>query len=374
MDQPTRRPLRRSAAFVAAFLLAALGTAALAVATTPAPAGAHGVGGIQPTNYQTRLTSVRPHVSGLTVRSVDLGGRLEVTNHTGHEILVLGYDGEPYLRIGPRGVFENTRSPATYVNRTLTGSTPVPRRASSDAPPVWRRTGDGPTARWHDHRAHWASALDAPGVRRDRDREQIVQRFRVELRDRGRPVVVRGIVRWVPGPSPWPWIVAAVVLAAAVILVARGRAARPAVSVALLAVAVVESAHVVAAWGATTESTGTRLGASVYELGAIAVAIVALVWVRRRGVDAAAPLVLVAGLFAALAGGLADVSSLTHSQLPTTLPDAAARAIVATALGLGLGLAVTGALLLRRTQTRRRRPARRLGQPPDRAPWPATQS
>ena len=45
-----------------------------------------------------------------------------------------------------------------------------------------------------------------------------------------------------------------------------------------------------------------------------------LVWLLRRGLDAAAPLVLVAGLFLALAGGLADVTVLTRSQLPTTLP------------------------------------------------------
>jgi len=75
--------------------------------------------------------------------------------------------------------------------------------------------------------------------------------------------------------------------------------------------------------------------------------VLALVWLLRRGLDAAAPLVLVAGLFLALAGGLADVTVLTRSQLPTTLPDTAARLVVSLALGLGLGLAGAGALRLR---------------------------
>ena len=70
-------------------------------------------------------------------------------------------------------------------------------------------------------------------------------------------------------------------------------------------------------------------------------------WLLRRGLHAAAPLVLVAGLFVALAGGLADVTVLTRSQLPTTLPYGVARAIVAVALGLGAGLTIVGALRLR---------------------------
>jgi len=342
MDEVARRAIGRRVGLLGVAVLVAVG----AVVATPEPASAHGVGGIQPSNYETRIISVRPAVPGLEIRSVDLGSRLEVTNRTGHEVVILGYDGEPYLRVGPRGVYENVRSPATYVNRTLTGGTPVPARADSDARPVWRRVGDGPVARWHDHRAHWSVATDAPGVRAAPDRMQIVQRFRVELRDHGEPVVVRGIVRWVPGSSAWPWIGLALVLAGVVVALSRTRLARGATATALVAVVVIETAHVIGAWGATTEGTGTRLGASVYALGAIAVAVIALVWLLRRGLHAAAPLVLVAGLFLALAGGLADVTVLTRSQLPTTLPYGVARAIVAVALGLGAGLAIVGALRL----------------------------
>ena len=53
---------------------------------------------------------------------------------------------------------------------------------------------------------------------------------------------------------------------------------------------------------------------------------------------------LLAGLFVAIAGGLADLSVLTRSQVPTTLPYDVARTTVAAALGLGVGLAVAGAL------------------------------
>ena len=127
----------RAPRIAGALLLAALGMVMAAD-----PAGAHGVGGIRPTNYETVITGTRPQVQGIAVQPVDLGDRLELTNETARDVVLLGYDGEPYLRVGPRGVFENTRSPATYVNRTRRGTTPVPSSADPEAPPEWRQVSD----------------------------------------------------------------------------------------------------------------------------------------------------------------------------------------------------------------------------------------
>jgi hypothetical protein len=321
--------------------------AVVAVVASPDRAEAHGIGGIRPGNYQTRVLSVRPSVPGVAITAVDLGDRLELRNTTPTDVTVLGYDGEPYLRVGPRGVFENRRSPAVYLNRTRTASTPVPERADPEADPEWRRIDDGTTARWHDHRAHWMGRTDPPAVRADPGAEHLVQPFVVQLRHRGETISVTGDVRWIPGPSPWPWIGLAIVLAVAVVTLSRTRFAVAAVGATLAVAAVSEAVHVVGGWGATSAGAGTKLAASVYAVGGIAVSILALVWLLRRGLDAAAPLVLVAGLFLALAGGLADVTVLTRSQLPSTLPGGAARLVVTFALGLGLGLAGAGALRLR---------------------------
>lgn len=322
----------------------------LLVAATPSPAAAHGVGGVEPSNYRTRVTSIDPSVAGVVVRPVDLGTRLELTNRGATDVVVLGYDGEPYLRVGPRGVFENTRSPATYLNRTLRvdeASEPVPATADPDAPPRWRRVDGGRTARWHDHRAHWMGRADPPVVQRDPDREHLIQRFEVELRQGSTAIGVRGDVRWVPGHSPWPWVVGAIVLAGLVVAASRGRRATQLVAGALGLVAVGEALHVIGSWGGTTLATGDRLGASVYAIGAIVLSVVACISVLRRGLDRAAPLVLVAGLFVALAGGLADVTALARSGIPTTLAPDLARATVMLALGAGLGLAAVGGLRLR---------------------------
>ena len=82
-------------------------------------------------------------------------------------MVVLGYDGEPYLRVGPRGVFENRRSPATYLNRSRIPTTKPPKSADSSAAPVWHRVSSGTTATWHDHRAHYMGTSEPPAVQRD---------------------------------------------------------------------------------------------------------------------------------------------------------------------------------------------------------------
>jgi len=338
-----------------AVLAVALGAAAVVVAAEPA--GAHGVAGIQPSNFSTRIRSVYPRVPGLAVRVADLGNKLEVDNRTGRDVTVLGYDGEPYLRVGSAGVFENVRSPAVYLNRTRTGNVPVPRSADPHAPPEWRRTSDGPIVRWHDHRAHWLGASNPLSVQRDPGSSHLVQRFTVTLVRAGVPIAVRGDVVWVPGPTPWTWVAIAVALAVLLVALARTRAGRPALASALVTMMACEVAHVIGSYEGTTVAGTTKLAASAYALGGIVVAALALAWLLRRGVKAAAPLLLLAGLFLALAGGLADVTELYRSQLPTTLPPAWARFEVAVVLGLGTGTAVVGALGLRVTPRPPRRPA-----------------
>ena len=333
-------------------LLLGLGT----VIAAADPAGAHGVAGIQPSNFATRVLAVVPAVRGVQVVAVDLGNKLELHNGTGHDVVVLGYDDEPYLRVGPAGSFENVRSPAVYLNRTRTGNVTVPASANPSAPPRWRRVGSGTTVRWHDHRAHWLATTNPPEVQRDPGSRHEVQHWTVTLLADGARIQVRGDVVWIPGPSPWVWVAVALGLAAAVIVLAGTRVERAVVAGSLAVLVVGETAHVFGSWAATTVAGTTKLAASAYALGGIAVAVVAFVSVVRHGTRAAAPLLLLAGLFLALAGGLADVSVLYRSQLPTTLPAGLARLEVATTIGLGLALAVIGGWRLRPSDA----PARRV--------------
>jgi hypothetical protein len=80
------------------------------------------------------------------------------------------------------------------------------------------------------------------------------------------------------------------------------------------------------------------------------------VQLRRRGLRAAAPLLVFAGLFLGIAIGLADISALTRSQLPTDLAPALDRLTIAIALGGGFGVAVGAAFFV--TERRSPRPPR----------------
>ncbi len=63
----------------------------------------------------------------------------------GEEVVILGYDGEPYLRFTADGVFRNTRSPATYLNEDRFANVTVPASADPEAPPEWERVSSSQT-------------------------------------------------------------------------------------------------------------------------------------------------------------------------------------------------------------------------------------
>lgn len=335
----SRRPrLGRLARFVATGVL---GVAAWLANT--APAGAHTVGGVEATNFRTRILSVRPVTAGLQVRVVDNGERLELTNRTGRELVVLGYDGEPYLRIGPRGVFENTRSPATFSNRFSRNPPPPPPRADPNAPPEWRRIGDGPTARWHDHRVHWMGAQPPPLVQRAPHDRHRIQAFVIELRLGDRTVRVRGDLWWIPGPSPWPWIALVAGLVAVVAITARTRLAAGVVGAVLALTLVAVAIHATGAWAVATNPVGDRALDAIPTLVVLSLGGAALGRLTRRGLHAEAPLLVFAGLAAGIAVGFADLDALTHSQLPSELPSSLDRATIAGALGGGIAVAIGAA-------------------------------
>ena len=189
---------------------------------------------------------------------------------------------------------------------------------------------------------------EPPAVRRDPDARHVIGRWTVEMESAGRTIRASGELVWVPAPSPWPFVALAVVAAAVVVLLSRGRAWRVVFAVALSLLVACALAHVVGLWDATTASTGSKLAESAYSLVGVALGVLALAWMWRRGTDSAMPLVLVASIFLFFAGGLADVSTLGHSQIPTTFSPTLARVLVALDLGLGAGVAVAAAIRLRR--------------------------
>jgi hypothetical protein len=344
-----------------AFAVSLVGLATLLF--TAAPASAHGVGGVQPRNYRTALLRVEPSIAGVHLAVVDLGDNLQLSNDTEHDVFVLGYDDEPYLRVGARGVFENTRSPATYLNRSRIPTTKPPKSADPAAAPVWRKVSSDTTATWHDHRAHYMGSDDPPAVQRAPSSRHLIDRWTVELRTNGRLLRASGELVYIPPPSPWPYVGVAFVIVVAIVALSRTERWRTALTLGLGALTASELAHVIGLWNATTASTGTKLGETAYSLVGIALGVLALAWMARRGAEAAMPLYLIASIFMFFAGGLADVSTLGHSQIPTTFAATPARLLVALDLGFGAGVAIGAALRLRPTGRPRPTRPRRVAEP-----------
>ncbi|MDQ1369006.1 MAG: hypothetical protein QOF20_1359 [Acidimicrobiaceae bacterium] len=317
-----------------------------------APASAHSVSGVGATNWRTTLSSITPATAGLTVRVVENGSRLEVTNH-GPEVVVLGYDAEPYLRIGPQGVFINTRSPAAYLNCSRSGCS-VPPIADSNAAPKWEQFSSGRTALWHDHRIHWMGNQLPPEVARAPGERHVQAQFTITMLQGPNRITVRGEYTWVPGPGPFPWLVLAAALAAVAVVVAVTRSWLV-LAVATGVVVAVDLGHAVAvAWswaGGPLFRVAQLFEGSSYQipgwiLGALGVR---LLWRgRARGRQAAA----CAGASAVLFTGLLDFPVLSRSQAPFAGPIGLDRLCVAVCLGLGLGVALGALALIRADRPR----------------------
>ncbi|MFI5048142.1 MAG: hypothetical protein ACHQIG_13830, partial [Acidimicrobiia bacterium] len=265
-------------------------------------------------------------------------------------------------------VFENAKSPATYLNRSSVPTAAPPKSADAKATPVWRRVSDGRVVRWHDHRVHWMGSEAPPMVQSAPDRRHVIEHWTVPMRDGGRAVTVRGLLTWEPPPSPWPAVFVAGALAGVVIGLSRTRRWREVLVVALVALMACATAHTVGNWAASTAGFGTTLTQSLYGIAGLALGVVALVWAARRGVEAAVPLVLVASVFLLVATGLGDIATIGHSQVPSSFPAPVARFVVTCTIGLGVGLAAAAALRLRAVTPPGARRARHHASTPAAAP------
>ncbi len=334
--------------------------ALMALLFRPQPAPAHSATDAPSSNYVTKVISVTPaagptRTTGFRLRSIEAGSRLELRWRSGDEISVPDYDGNPYLRIGSDGVFENTQSNAVYLNRDRNGATLVPDGLDPEGTPTWRKVSGAPIARWHDHRAHRMGG-DPPGVQAAPGRRQLVQEETIRFSQGTTQwnAVVR--VSWVPGPSPavaYGIIALATLGALAVGLWAtlkRPRLVAPGVAAALAVLTAADAFHLAGIAFGVAGSTGAALVRMVSvgfaSIAAWGVAVAAIALLLRRRVDGFYLSTFAAGLMT-LVGGLADLSVLSHSSVPSAFSAGAARVAVAATLVLGIAIAVVSILATR---------------------------
>lgn len=332
--------LRTAAGRAAVVLLGLLATLAVA-----APASAHVGGGAAGSDFDAALRSVTPELPGVTVRVLQFGDQLEVVNDSGTELTVPGYSGEPYLRIGPDGVWRNALSPATYLNLDRYGRTPIPDDVDIVAAPEWEQVSTEPAYAWHDHRTHWMTEGQLPPlVAAAPDRAHTVSEWTVPMVHGGTEVEVAGVLTWSPPPPGWLiWPVYLLLLAGTVAAGWLARSPRP--LGAVLGLAVVASLYHALATPVPPSTISSHAGAIVSALlPALMVLLAAGIGgraaLRGRGVLAGLMAVVVGWLL--LVQGLPDVDVLWTSNALTTGPQLLARAAVAVLVAVGLGLVIGG--------------------------------
>jgi hypothetical protein len=173
----------------------ALLAGSIALAAPTAAAAHRGSAG---KGYVSTVAGILPNVLGVSASVVGGDDRLHLSNYSGKTIVILGYEGEPYLRLSRAGVYENTRSPATYLNRLRYPPSLHPGTADPRAAPRWRRVSRGLSFDWHDHRIHWTARTPPAVVRQGPHKTHLIFNWRVPGRADGKPIAITGFLGYVP--------------------------------------------------------------------------------------------------------------------------------------------------------------------------------
>jgi hypothetical protein len=325
-------------------LLVAVLVPVLLLAVSATPALAHGRAS-DTSNYTSRITSA-PALPGVRWKIYNGDEFLGVENTSRTELAVPGYTpGDQYLRIGPEGVFVNQNSQAVYLNQDRYMRVQAPPGVGPDAKPNWVKVSSTPRYAWHDHRIHYMSFGLPPQVR---DKGQLTRIFgwQVPFAYGGQQKELSGELLWVPGPSPWPWLVVALlVVAVPALLGLRRRPSsagtwtgliRPAAAT-LGVIAVANLTHLIDDLTATPIPWPSRALAAVQTAVFIGIALFGAVraWQARDGAFAA----LGIGSGALFLGqGLLYFPVLGASHSATVFPLALTRAVVAASIVQALPL------------------------------------
>jgi len=332
---------------IARLLVRSAFVALLALLVLANPAGADPA---KPGDFKSTVTQINPPTDAISLKVVGGDGFLSLKVQPGHEVIVNGYAGGPWLRVRKDGVVEeNQLSPATYLNARRYGTTPAPANVTNETettqPPQWKQVATGGEFAWHDHRIHWMSPDDPPNATRG----QVLPQFdpwKVSLTVDGQPVEAQGQLVWEKQESPIPWIALGLLSFAAVLFLGKGRSTFvAAIAVLIASLAALQTGIV--AYRSIPKAAGPNPLEIILPSFAVFAAIIGLVLHRKPfGVIA-----ILASLASLTGWAIMRIAALFHPVLPTDLPFWLDRTSTAIAVGISVAAAVlavrSGALVLR---------------------------
>lgn len=298
--------------------------ALLAALVIPGVASAHVRIGTLAVDVHVRVSAA----DGPFAASVSDGNRaVHVTVRSGHRLTVLGYLGEPMVRLDRRGVAVDLASPTA----AAAGLVPKSRQTGDRG---WLLDRGARTAVWRDPR------LQSPliGSRR--------AAWAIPVVVDGRRTRISGELVRVRRPGLWPWLL--VVLGSLSVGLAAVRTRVQPVCLALGSAAAILSIVTLTGFALEAGAVGTRVGA-VYELvfaaggagfalfGPAEVRVAAAGWLGLLG----------------LIGGLVCTPVFLHGVVLSTLPAALTRTGAALAVGLGAASVMRAGLFYARLPERR---------------------
>lgn len=308
----------------------------------PVPAAAHIVGtGGSPTNYRTMVTAIRPAVMSVAV-TVGLGGQwVRVTNQGSAEIVVLGYRGEPFLRLSQDRVQVNELSSTAAETGQARG---IPASQDPAAEPRWMPLRDGDSTTWTDAR------IDPPQAEANQS-QRASESWELPLVVDGQQVTVLGTRDRIPPPSPWPWVAALALLAAAVAAIGWMRNWRRPLAAVVAAGILAFVLHLLGT-GFTPQQGGQVFGwVGVGAVGAFSLLIGGVAVVSTlRGSESAPDRIVTVGIMVLLLAAT-DITVLWYSQLPFAGPVVLDRILTVLTYAAALGLLVAGARLIREARS-----------------------
>jgi hypothetical protein len=175
--------------------LAATAAVLAAVAALPSAALAHGESSPLIRGVVDR---VQPRVPGVNLVPVSgTASLLNVVNTTSDDLVLLSPEGEPFLRVGPRGAYGNRASPYWWRSGNPDG---VPGRRAPLRPGArerWTLVSREPAWAYYEHRLH-PGTVRLPRSARDSREPVRLAGFAIRLRHGGRPMTLDGHLEFRP--------------------------------------------------------------------------------------------------------------------------------------------------------------------------------